>query len=95
MLLHGVQATRPVLVEFRMDVCVCVFFPGALYPTSMRISEQGRLVVNFHTKAHFRGLFVKSHSSGTIKRSGETETLSSYQDCIQGGGGHKLNSCHV
>ncbi|XP_072231533.1 FRAS1-related extracellular matrix protein 2a [Leuresthes tenuis] len=41
---------------------------GSLYPTSMRINEQGRLVVNFRTKAHFRGLFVDSHSSGRIKR---------------------------
>ncbi|XP_008295897.1 FRAS1-related extracellular matrix protein 2-like isoform X2 [Stegastes partitus] len=41
---------------------------GALYPTSMRINDQGRLVVNFRTKAHFRGLFVESHSSGRIKR---------------------------
>uniref|UniRef100_A0A3Q1B9S3 Cadherin domain-containing protein n=1 Tax=Amphiprion ocellaris TaxID=80972 RepID=A0A3Q1B9S3_AMPOC len=38
---------------------------GALYPTSMRINDQGRLVVNFRTKAHFRGLFVESHSSAT------------------------------
>uniref|UniRef100_A0A8C6ML34 FRAS1 related extracellular matrix 2a n=1 Tax=Nothobranchius furzeri TaxID=105023 RepID=A0A8C6ML34_NOTFU len=37
----------------------------SLYPTSMRISEQGRLVVNFRTKAHFRGLFVESHTSAT------------------------------
>uniref|UniRef100_H3CX40 FRAS1 related extracellular matrix 2a n=1 Tax=Tetraodon nigroviridis TaxID=99883 RepID=H3CX40_TETNG len=37
---------------------------GALYPTSMRINEQGRLVVNFRTKARFRGLFVESHSGG-------------------------------
>lgn len=41
---------------------------GALYPTSMRINEQGRLVVNFRTKARFRGLFVESHSAGRIKR---------------------------
>ncbi|XP_035998935.1 FRAS1-related extracellular matrix protein 2a [Fundulus heteroclitus] len=40
---------------------------GSLYPTSMRISEQGRLVVNFRTRAHFRGLFVESRSSGGIK----------------------------
>ncbi|TDH04980.1 hypothetical protein EPR50_G00138290 [Perca flavescens] len=40
---------------------------GALYPTSMRINEQGRLVVNFRTKARFRGLFVESHSGGRIK----------------------------
>ncbi|CAB1418214.1 unnamed protein product [Pleuronectes platessa] len=43
---------------------------GALYPTSMRINEQGRLVVNFRTKARFRGLFVESHSGGRIKRAG-------------------------
>ncbi|KAF3840915.1 hypothetical protein F7725_006777 [Dissostichus mawsoni] len=41
---------------------------GALYPTSMRIHEQGRLVVNFRTKARFRGLFVHSHSEGRIQR---------------------------
>ncbi|XP_070839908.1 FRAS1-related extracellular matrix protein 2a [Chaetodon trifascialis] len=40
---------------------------GALYPTSMRINEQGRLVVNFRTKARYRGLFVESHSGGRIK----------------------------
>uniref|UniRef100_A0A3P9JLJ9 FRAS1 related extracellular matrix 2 n=1 Tax=Oryzias latipes TaxID=8090 RepID=A0A3P9JLJ9_ORYLA len=42
---------------------------GSLFPTSMRINKQGRLVVNFRTKAHFRGLFVQSHSPGRIKRS--------------------------
>ncbi|XP_041808691.1 FRAS1-related extracellular matrix protein 2-like [Chelmon rostratus] len=41
---------------------------GALYPTSMRINEQGRLVVNFRTKARFRGLFVESHSGGRIQK---------------------------
>lgn len=35
--------------------------PGSLYPTSMRISEEGRLVVNFKTGARFHGLFVMSH----------------------------------
>ncbi|XP_007950639.1 FRAS1-related extracellular matrix protein 2 [Orycteropus afer afer] len=34
---------------------------GALYPTSMRLSEEGRLVVNFKTEAQFHGLFVLSH----------------------------------
>ncbi|XP_060050888.1 FRAS1-related extracellular matrix protein 2 isoform X2 [Erinaceus europaeus] len=34
---------------------------GALYPTSMRIGEEGRLVVNFKTVAQFHGLFVLSH----------------------------------
>ncbi|XP_064840805.1 FRAS1-related extracellular matrix protein 2-like [Oncorhynchus masou masou] len=39
---------------------------GALYPTSMRINEQGRLVVNFRTEARFRGLFVISHSASSL-----------------------------
>lgn len=37
------------------------FFAGAMYPTSMRINEEGRLVVNFKTEARFRGQFVMSH----------------------------------
>lgn len=48
-----------------------VLLLGSLFPTSMRINKQGRLVVNFRTKAHFRGLFVQSHSPGRIKRSGK------------------------
>lgn len=36
-------------------------FIGAMYPTSMRINEEGRLVVNFKTEARFRGQFVMSH----------------------------------
>lgn len=32
-----------------------------MYPTSMRINEEGRLVVNFKTEARFRGQFVMSH----------------------------------
>lgn len=60
------------LVLNPVGFCVCVcFFSGALYPTSMRINEQGRLVVNFRTKARFRGLFVESHTGGRIKRAGE------------------------
>ncbi|KAI1893608.1 hypothetical protein AGOR_G00125470 [Albula goreensis] len=39
---------------------------GALFPTSMRINEQGRLVVNFRTEARFRGLFVTSHSASAL-----------------------------
>uniref|UniRef100_A0A9J7ZAP1 FRAS1 related extracellular matrix 2b n=1 Tax=Cyprinus carpio carpio TaxID=630221 RepID=A0A9J7ZAP1_CYPCA len=39
---------------------------GALYPTSMRINEQGRLVVNFRTEARFRGLFVTAHSASPM-----------------------------
>lgn len=50
---------------------VCSVLAGSLFPTSMRINKQGRLVVNFRTRAHFRGLFVESHSPGRIKRSGE------------------------
>nr|XP_020040117.1 FRAS1-related extracellular matrix protein 2 [Castor canadensis] len=34
---------------------------GSLYPTSMRISEEGCLAVNFKTQAQFHGLFVLSH----------------------------------
>uniref|UniRef100_A0AAR2KAS0 Cadherin domain-containing protein n=1 Tax=Pygocentrus nattereri TaxID=42514 RepID=A0AAR2KAS0_PYGNA len=39
---------------------------GALYPTSMRINEHGRLVVNFRTEARFRGLFVTSHPASPL-----------------------------
>ncbi|XP_057694497.1 FRAS1-related extracellular matrix protein 2-like [Corythoichthys intestinalis] len=39
---------------------------GALYPTSMRINEQGRLVVNFRTEARFRGLFVVRHPASAL-----------------------------
>ncbi|XP_061916520.1 FRAS1-related extracellular matrix protein 2b isoform X1 [Entelurus aequoreus] len=39
---------------------------GALYPTSMRINEQGRLVVNFRTEARFRGLFVSAHPASAL-----------------------------
>lgn len=37
----------------------------------MRINEQGRLVVNFRTKARFRGLFVMSHAGGRKQQDGE------------------------
>uniref|UniRef100_H2YPT7 Calx-beta domain-containing protein n=1 Tax=Ciona savignyi TaxID=51511 RepID=H2YPT7_CIOSA len=36
---------------------------GYLYPTSMRIRDDGRLVVNFRTEARFRGRFVATHPS--------------------------------
>ncbi|XP_038062968.1 extracellular matrix protein 3-like [Patiria miniata] len=36
---------------------------GSLFPTSMRIDENGRLVVNFRTDAQFRGQFVLDHPS--------------------------------
>ncbi|XP_055082728.1 FRAS1-related extracellular matrix protein 2-like isoform X2 [Periophthalmus magnuspinnatus] len=49
---------------------------GALYPSSMRINEQGRLVVNFRTKARFRGLFVETHSAGRIKRAVSSMVMS-------------------
>uniref|UniRef100_A0A3Q3M119 FRAS1 related extracellular matrix 2b n=1 Tax=Mastacembelus armatus TaxID=205130 RepID=A0A3Q3M119_9TELE len=39
---------------------------GALYPTSMRINGQGRLVVNFRTEARFRGLFVFAHPASPL-----------------------------
>ncbi|KAA0722212.1 FRAS1-related extracellular matrix protein 2 ECM3 -like protein [Triplophysa tibetana] len=39
---------------------------GAMYPTSMRINDEGRLVVNFKTEARFRGQFVMSHSGTTL-----------------------------
>ncbi|XP_077467281.1 FRAS1-related extracellular matrix protein 2-like [Stigmatopora argus] len=39
---------------------------GALYPTSMRINQQGRLVVNFRTEARFRGLFVLRHPGSAL-----------------------------
>lgn len=41
---------------------------GALYPTSMRINGQGRLVVNFRTEARFRGLFVFAHPGRGVER---------------------------
>ncbi|XP_020845600.1 FRAS1-related extracellular matrix protein 3 [Phascolarctos cinereus] len=34
---------------------------GTLHPTSMRINEEGRLVVNFQTEIRFQGQFVMSH----------------------------------
>ncbi|XP_028977079.2 FRAS1-related extracellular matrix protein 2 [Esox lucius] len=52
---------------------------GALYPTSMRINVQGRLVVNFRTKAGFRGLFVETHSGGRIQKT--ASSLSSMVMC--------------
>ncbi|XP_078259348.1 FRAS1-related extracellular matrix protein 2-like [Rhinoraja longicauda] len=39
---------------------------GALYPTSMRINTEGRLVVNFRTEARFRGLFVMWHPASAL-----------------------------
>ncbi|XP_069747817.1 FRAS1-related extracellular matrix protein 2-like isoform X2 [Narcine bancroftii] len=39
---------------------------GALYPTSMRINNEGRLVVNFRTEARFRGLFVMLHPASPL-----------------------------
>ncbi|XP_053556187.1 FRAS1-related extracellular matrix protein 3 [Bombina bombina] len=39
---------------------------GSLYPTSMRINEEGRLVVNFKTEIRFRGQFVMSHPGTSL-----------------------------
>ncbi|XP_075449299.1 FRAS1-related extracellular matrix protein 2 [Ascaphus truei] len=39
---------------------------GSLYPTSMRINGEGRLVVNFKTEARFHGLFVMSHPASSL-----------------------------
>ncbi|KAM6972363.1 FRAS1-related extracellular matrix protein 3 [Aplochiton taeniatus] len=39
---------------------------GAMYPTSMRINEEGRLVVYFKTEARFRGQFVMSHPGTSL-----------------------------
>ncbi|XP_072900029.1 FRAS1-related extracellular matrix protein 2-like [Hemitrygon akajei] len=39
---------------------------GALYPTSMRINSEGRLVVNFRTEARFHGLFVMVHPASPL-----------------------------
>ncbi|XP_039606137.1 FRAS1-related extracellular matrix protein 3 [Polypterus senegalus] len=39
---------------------------GAMYPTSMRINEEGRLVVNFKTEVRFRGQFVMSHPGTSL-----------------------------
>lgn len=50
---------------FGAHVIYCVYV-GALYPASMRINDLGRLVVNFRTEAHFRGLFVASHRGEMI-----------------------------
>ncbi|KAJ7997493.1 hypothetical protein DPEC_G00229600 [Dallia pectoralis] len=52
---------------------------GTLYPTSMRINEQGRLVVNFRTKTSFRGLFVETQSGGRTQKT--ASSLSSMVMC--------------
>ncbi|KAM6987161.1 FRAS1-related extracellular matrix protein 2a [Aplochiton taeniatus] len=53
---------------------------GALYPTSMQINEQGRLVVRFRTKARFQGLFVESHAGGRVRP--HVASLSSMVMCV-------------
>ncbi|XP_068203768.1 FRAS1-related extracellular matrix protein 2-like [Palaemon carinicauda] len=40
---------------------------GVLYPTAMRIREDGRLSVDFRTEARFRGTFVESHPASSVK----------------------------
>lgn len=49
------------MLSVRSLLKLLTYFLGALYPTSMRINGQGRLVVNFRTEARFRGLFVSTH----------------------------------
>ncbi|XP_019377382.1 PREDICTED: FRAS1-related extracellular matrix protein 2-like [Gavialis gangeticus] len=39
---------------------------GSLYPTSMRINDEGRLVVNFKTEIRFRGQLVISHPGTSL-----------------------------
>ncbi|XP_063314539.1 FRAS1-related extracellular matrix protein 3 [Pelobates fuscus] len=39
---------------------------GSLYPTSMRINDEGQLVVNFKTQIRFRGQFVTSHPGTSL-----------------------------
>uniref|UniRef100_A0A8D0L5A9 FRAS1 related extracellular matrix 3 n=1 Tax=Sphenodon punctatus TaxID=8508 RepID=A0A8D0L5A9_SPHPU len=39
---------------------------GSLYPTSMRINDEGRLVVNFRTEIRFRGQLVMSHPGTSL-----------------------------
>ncbi|XP_042325617.1 FRAS1-related extracellular matrix protein 3 [Sceloporus undulatus] len=39
---------------------------GSLYPTSMQINEEGRLVVYFRTEIRFRGQFVMSHPGTSL-----------------------------
>ncbi|XP_025961935.2 FRAS1-related extracellular matrix protein 3 [Dromaius novaehollandiae] len=39
---------------------------GSLYPTSMRISDEGRLVVNFRTEIRFWGQLVMSHPGTSL-----------------------------
>ncbi|BFZ14656.1 hypothetical protein BsWGS_17695 [Bradybaena similaris] len=40
---------------------------GYIYPTSMRIRDDGRLVVSFRTEARFRGQFVASYPGSTLE----------------------------
>ncbi|XP_074087677.1 FRAS1-related extracellular matrix protein 3 [Macrotis lagotis] len=39
---------------------------GTLHPMSMRINEEGQLVVNFQTEIRFRGQFVMSHPGTSL-----------------------------
>ncbi|XP_061440793.1 FRAS1-related extracellular matrix protein 3 isoform X2 [Rhineura floridana] len=39
---------------------------GSLYPTSMQINDEGRLVVYFRTEIRFRGQFVMSHPGTSL-----------------------------
>ncbi|NWX84662.1 FREM2 protein, partial [Nothoprocta pentlandii] len=55
-----------ILYTYRISSQFYFSLQGSLYPTSMRISEEGRLVVNFKTEARFHGLFVMSHSASPL-----------------------------
>ncbi|XP_026524411.1 FRAS1-related extracellular matrix protein 3 [Notechis scutatus] len=39
---------------------------GSLYPTSMQINDEGRLVVHFRTEIRFRGQFIISHPGTSL-----------------------------
>lgn len=55
------------LINYVNSLFFCPCFLGYLYPTSMRIHDDGRLVVSFRTEARFRGQFVASHPSTTVE----------------------------
>ncbi|KAG7323453.1 hypothetical protein KOW79_013155 [Hemibagrus wyckioides] len=40
---------------------------SSLYPTSMSINDEGQLLVNFRTEAHFREQFILSHLGSSLQ----------------------------
>ncbi|XP_012944319.2 FRAS1-related extracellular matrix protein 2, partial [Aplysia californica] len=40
---------------------------GYMYPTSMRLDDEGKLVVSFRTEARFRGQFVATHPGSSLE----------------------------